>query len=106
MTLPHKRFRQADTHGPLLAALQVATNDGMWSKMQSIIAQLHARSAQLIVMCNGGDSPSAQLRRLKCRMIEVRCSECTTIHRTLFCRFVSILQKLRAAVRQCCTGKM
>jgi hypothetical protein len=51
--------------------MQIATNDGMSSKMQSVIAQLHARGAQLMVMCNGGDSPNAQLRRLKCRIIEV-----------------------------------
>jgi glucosamine 6-phosphate synthetase-like amidotransferase/phosphosugar isomerase protein len=63
--------QQAGSEDLVLAALQIATNDGMSSKMQSVIAQLHARGAQLMVMCNGGDSPNAQLRRLKCRIIEV-----------------------------------
>ena len=94
--------RPANADGLLLAALQIATNDGMSSKMQSVIAQLHARGAQLIVMCNGGDSPNAQLRRLNCRIIEVR----TAVIRHVTAQFACMQHIQHALVsslaRRCC----
>jgi glucosamine--fructose-6-phosphate aminotransferase (isomerizing) len=66
--MKHGPLALVDEHMPILV---VATNDSMWSKMQSVIAQLHARGAQLIVMCNRGDASTAQLKRFKCRLIEV-----------------------------------
>ncbi len=66
--MKHGPLALVDEHMPILV---VATNDSMWSKMQSVIAQLHARGAQLIVMCNKGDASTAQLKRFKCRLIEV-----------------------------------
>jgi hypothetical protein len=62
---------QADV--PMLFTLQVATRDsGTYRKMASVIEQLRARDARLIVMVNEGDplltSPGAK----GCRFIEVR----------------------------------
>jgi glucosamine--fructose-6-phosphate aminotransferase (isomerizing) len=48
-------------HGPLalvdetLPVVVVATRDSMYAKMQSVIQQLLARGARLIVLCNEGD---------------------------------------------------
>lgn len=81
-------------HGPLalvddkMPILVIATNDCMYNKMSSVIAQLHARKAQLIVLCNS--SSSTQSLRKYCRkLIEVRpiavhqhpaAPYCTTFH--------------------------
>lgn len=52
-------------HGPLalvdenLPIIVVATKDRMHGKMLSVIAQLRARSARLIVLCNEGDDEIA-----------------------------------------------
>jgi glutamine---fructose-6-phosphate transaminase (isomerizing) len=48
-------------HGPLalvdetLPVVVVATRDSMYGKMQSVIQQLLARGARLVVLCNEGD---------------------------------------------------
>jgi hypothetical protein len=60
----------------LLSSMQIATQDsGTYRKMVSVIEQLRARNAQLIVMVNEGDplltSPGAK----GCRFIEV----CTAV---------------------------
>ena len=67
--MKHGPLALVDEHMPILV---VATRDGMWSKMQSVIAQLHARGAQLIVMCCRGDADAAALHHFNCRFIEVR----------------------------------
>jgi len=65
-------------HGPLalvdesMPILVVATSDSMFGKMQSVIAQLHARSAQLIVLWSSTDEDAtAQLHKYGCRVIQV-----------------------------------
>lgn len=65
-------------HGPLalvddrMPILVVATCDSMFGKMQSVIAQLHARGAQLIVLWSSSDAEAtAQLRHYGCRVIQV-----------------------------------
>jgi glucosamine--fructose-6-phosphate aminotransferase (isomerizing) len=56
-------------HGPLalvdetLPVLVVATRDRMYGKMQSVIQQLLARGAKLIVLCNEGDEALRALAR-------------------------------------------
>lgn len=65
-------------HGPLalvdenMPIIVVATKDRMHAKMQSVIQQLRARNARLIVLCNEGDKSIADLCSPKCRLIQVR----------------------------------
>ena len=67
--MKHGPLALVDEHMPILA---VATRDAMWGKMQSVIAQLLARKAQLIVMCNEGDDVTKELcSRQGCQIIEV-----------------------------------
>ena len=64
-------------HGPLalvdenMPIIVIATRDRMHAKMQSVIQQLRARSARLIVLCNEGDDAIADLCSPKCRLIQV-----------------------------------
>ncbi|CAN1769715.1 Glutamine--fructose-6-phosphate aminotransferase [isomerizing] 1, partial [Linum perenne] len=63
-------------HGPLalvdktLPIIVIATRDGCFSKQQSVIQQLHARSGRLIVLCSEGDAASV-CPGGSCRVIEV-----------------------------------
>lgn len=68
-------------HGPLalvdenMPIIVIATQDRMHAKMQSVIQQLRARNARLIVLCNEGDDSIANLCSPRCRLIQV--SKCT-----------------------------
>ena len=66
-------------HGPLalvdehLPIVVVATRDSMYKKMESVIQQLLARSARLIILCTEGDTNMKQYAvRNDCQLIEVR----------------------------------
>lgn len=66
-------------HGPLalvdehLPIVVVATRDSMYSKMESVIQQLLARNAQLVILCTEGDENMKQyVDGYKCQLIEVR----------------------------------
>lgn len=65
-------------HGPLalvdenMPIIVIATRDRMHAKMQSIIQQLRARNARLIIMCNENDSSIADLCSPRCHLIQVR----------------------------------
>ena len=66
-------------HGPLalvdenLPIIVIATQDRMYSKMQSVILQLLARKARLIILCNAGDAAITKICQAHsgCRVIEV-----------------------------------
>lgn len=65
-------------HGPLalvdehLPIVVVATRDSMYKKMESVIQQLLARSARLIILCTEGDKNMKQYAsRNDCQLIEV-----------------------------------
>lgn len=65
-------------HGPLalvdehLPIVVVATQDSMYKKMESVIQQLLARSARLIILCTEGDTSMKQYAaRNDCQLIEV-----------------------------------
>ena len=66
-------------HGPLalvdenLPIIVMATQDRMYSKMQSVILQLLARKARLIILCNTGDVAVQKICNAHsgCRVIEV-----------------------------------
>eukprot|EP00884_Botryococcus_braunii_P005254 jgi/Botrbrau1/1472/Bobra.178_3s0029.1 len=64
-------------HGPLalvdesLPIVLFATRDRMYAKMLSVIQQLLARSARLIVVCNHGDMELEELAGKSCRLIKV-----------------------------------
>ena len=60
---------QVDEHMPILV---VATRDAMYPKMLSIVQQLRARHARLIVLCNHGDTDLAEVMSPDCRLIQVR----------------------------------
>lgn len=72
-------------HGPLalvdenMPIIVIATRDRMHAKMQSVIQQLRARNARLIVLCNEGDDSIANLCSPRCRLIQV--SKCTCSRR-------------------------
>lgn len=74
-------------HGPLalvdenMPIIVIATQDRMHAKMQSVIQQLRARNARLIVLCNEGDDSIANLCSPKCRLIQV--SKCAHMHKLL-----------------------
>ena len=65
-------------HGPLalvdehLPIIVVATRDRMRGKMLSVLQQLRARGAQLIVLCNEGDADMEDLCGKGCRLIQAR----------------------------------
>ncbi|KAK9819951.1 hypothetical protein WJX72_004305 [[Myrmecia] bisecta] len=64
-------------HGPLalvdenMPILVIATQDRMHAKMLSVVSQLRARNARLIIVCNKGDTGIADLVSERCRLIEV-----------------------------------
>jgi glucosamine--fructose-6-phosphate aminotransferase (isomerizing) len=65
-------------HGPLalvdehLPIVVIATSDSMYKKMESVIQQLLARSARLIILCTAGDTNMQQYaKRSDCQLIEV-----------------------------------
>ena len=65
-------------HGPLalvdenMPIIVIATRDRMHAKMQSVIQQLRARNARLIIVCNENDSSIADLCSPRCHLIQVR----------------------------------
>ncbi|KAL3156521.1 hypothetical protein ABBQ38_000818 [Trebouxia sp. C0009 RCD-2024] len=64
-------------HGPLalvdesMPVVVVATRDSMYAKMHSVIAQLSARGAHLLVLCNSNDKEMEALASLNCQLIQV-----------------------------------
>lgn len=70
-------------HGPLalvdenMPIIVIATQDRMHAKMQSVIQQLRARNARLIVLCNEGDDSIANLCSPRCRLIQVSTCKCS-----------------------------
>lgn len=65
-------------HGPLalvdehLPIVVVATRDSMYHKMESVIQQLLARSAKLVIVCTAGDENMKQyVEGHDCKLIEV-----------------------------------
>ena len=91
--MKHGPLALVDEHMPVLA---VATRDAMWSKMQSVIAQLLARKSQLIVMCNEGDSVTMELCSSHgCQTIEVRtCLPVASIN--IPCRQIAVYARHRS----------
>ena len=68
-------------HGPLalvdehLPIIVIATRDRMYAKMLSVVQQLLARDARLIIVCNAGDADIRETAASRnCRLIEVTCS--------------------------------
>lgn len=66
-------------HGPLalvdehLPIIVIATRDRMYAKMLSVVQQLLARGARLVILCNAGDAEMKDTAASrKCRLIEVR----------------------------------
>jgi len=66
-------------HGPLalvdehLPIIVMATRDRMYGKMLSVVQQLLARDARLIIMCNAGDTDMKETCASRnCRLIEAR----------------------------------
>ena len=64
-------------HGPLalvdenMPIIVIATKDRMHAKMQSVIQQLRARNARLIIVCNENDHAIADLCSSRCHLIQV-----------------------------------
>lgn len=65
-------------HGPLalvdehLPIVVVATRDSMYAKMESVIQQLLARNARLVIVCTEGDEKMKQyVEGYDCQLIEV-----------------------------------
>lgn len=64
-------------HGPLalvdenMPIIVIATRDRMHAKMQSVIQQLRARNARLIIVCNENDHSIADLCSPRCHLIQV-----------------------------------
>lgn len=64
-------------HGPLalvdesLPIIVIATKDAMYNKMLSVVKQLCARMARLIVICNEGDEHLRECTDFKATFIEV-----------------------------------
>ncbi len=67
--MKHGPLALVDEHMPIVV---VATRDGMYSKMESVIHQLLARNARLIILCNQGDKAMRKCAtQHKCQLIEV-----------------------------------
>lgn len=64
-------------HGPLalvdecMPVVVIATRDSMYAKMHAVIAQLSARGARLLVMCNCNDTEMEALAGPNCQLIQV-----------------------------------
>jgi glutamine---fructose-6-phosphate transaminase (isomerizing) len=68
--MKHGPLALVDSHLPIVV---IATRDSMHAKMQSVIQQLLARSARLIILCTEGDEAMKALAaRGDCALIEVR----------------------------------
>lgn len=66
--MKHGPLALVDEHMPIVV---IATRDGMYKKMESIIQQLLARSAQLYILCNEGDDNMRQYEAKGCKLIQV-----------------------------------
>jgi glutamine---fructose-6-phosphate transaminase (isomerizing) len=68
-------------HGPLalvdetLPVVVVATRDAVYAKMQSVIQQLLARGARLVVLCNEGDAAMRALAQERAGKDDLRLVE-------------------------------
>ncbi|EFJ45967.1 hypothetical protein VOLCADRAFT_105759 [Volvox carteri f. nagariensis] len=66
--MKHGPLALVDKHMPIVV---VATRDGMLKKMESVIQQLLARSAQLYILCNENDESMKQYEEKGCKLIQV-----------------------------------
>ncbi|GBF90739.1 hypothetical protein Rsub_03040 [Raphidocelis subcapitata] len=67
--MKHGPLALVDEHMPIIV---VATRDGTYAKMQSVIEQLLARDARLIILCNEGDERmQGYAAGSRCQLIEV-----------------------------------
>eukprot|EP00879_Flechtneria_rotunda_P013604 GHRR01014210.1.p1 GENE.GHRR01014210.1~~GHRR01014210.1.p1 ORF type:complete len:690 (+),score=211.83 GHRR01014210.1:228-2297(+) len=67
--MKHGALALVDEHLPIVV---IATKDRMYRKMESVIQQLLARSARLIILCTHGDANMKQYAaRSDCKLIEV-----------------------------------
>ena len=105
--MKHGPLALVDEHLPLIV---VATRDRMYAKMLSVVHQLLARGARLIILCNAGD---AEIRETcasrNCRLIEVRLPGWHLIRLALACHLLCgriwghlSLEGLPCAVRHMC----
>lgn len=85
-------------HGPLalvdehLPIIVIATRDRMFHKMLSVVQQLLARGARLIVLCNKDDKDIEDACSSGCRLIQVRFSLLLLIPTSLLaCVFLSCI---------------
>ena len=68
--MKHGPLALVDEHLPLIV---IATRDRMYAKMLSVVHQLLARGARLIILCNAGDTEIQETcASHNCRLIEVR----------------------------------
>ena len=68
--MKHGPLALVDEHLPLIV---IATRDRMYAKMLSVVHQLLARGARLIILCNAGDAEIQETCASRnCRLIEVR----------------------------------
>ena len=81
--MKHGPLALVDEHLPLIV---IATRDRMYAKMLSVVHQLLARGARLIILCNAGD---AEIRETcasrNCRLIEVRLLDWHLLRLVLAC---------------------
>ena len=67
--MKHGPLALVDEHLPLIV---IATRDRMYAKMLSVVQQLLARGARLIILCDAGDAEiRATCASRNCRLIEV-----------------------------------
>ena len=67
--MKHGPLALVDEHLPLIV---IATRDRMYAKMLSVVHQLLARGARLIILCNAGDAEIQETCASRnCRLIEV-----------------------------------
>ena len=91
--MKHGPLALVDEHLPLIV---IATRDRMYAKMLSVVHQLLARGARLIILCNAGD---AEIRETcasrNCRLIEVRLLALAS-HLSYICLPSAVRQGIRA----------
>ncbi|GLI68179.1 hypothetical protein VaNZ11_012521 [Volvox africanus] len=66
--MKHGPLALVDKHMPIVL---IATRDGMYKKMESVIQQLLARDAQLYIVCNENDEAMKQYEDKGCKLIQV-----------------------------------
>ncbi|KAG2485969.1 hypothetical protein HYH03_015293 [Edaphochlamys debaryana] len=66
--MKHGPLALVDKHMPIVV---IATRDGMYKKMESVIQQLLAREAQLYILCNEGDESMKAYEAKGCKLIQV-----------------------------------